>query len=93
MNISLFSSFFISLAGVVIGFGLDVVNFLIEMVIILSSLSARLDSFVRLVFMFRLYTVDVYILFVRIEMRRRGASCNVSVHNRIRDYARNEGRR
>lgn len=40
MNISLFSSFFISVAGVIIGFGLDIVNFIIEMVPILPSLSA-----------------------------------------------------
>uniref|UniRef100_F1KV39 Transmembrane protein n=1 Tax=Ascaris suum TaxID=6253 RepID=F1KV39_ASCSU len=44
MNISLFSSFFISLAGVVIGFGLDIVNFLIEMIAFLTAVYYLLAS-------------------------------------------------
>uniref|UniRef100_A0A915BKH4 Transmembrane protein n=1 Tax=Parascaris univalens TaxID=6257 RepID=A0A915BKH4_PARUN len=44
MNISLFSSFFIALAGVIIGFGLDVVNFLIKMIAFLTAVYYLLAS-------------------------------------------------
>uniref|UniRef100_A0A183V031 Transmembrane protein n=1 Tax=Toxocara canis TaxID=6265 RepID=A0A183V031_TOXCA len=44
MNVSLFGSFFISAAGVIIGFGLDIVNFLIEMIVFLTAVYYLLAS-------------------------------------------------